>query len=81
MIQKVYYSVVVVTTESQYMGFWIGGPLTKEDLMIQDDLGWLETKLNDSKWLRMTQNSYGNNMNDSIWLRMTWGKIKWLKVT
>ena len=34
--------------------------------MTQDDLGWLGTKLNDSKWLRMTQNSYGNSMNDSL---------------
>ena len=47
-------SMVVVTTESQYIGSWIGGPPTSEELMTQDDLGWLETKLNDSKWLRMT---------------------------
>ena len=29
----------VVTTESQYIGFSIGGPLTSEILMTQDDLG------------------------------------------
>ena len=37
------HSVVVVTTESQYIGFWIGGPLTLEILMTQDDLERLET--------------------------------------
>ena len=36
--------------------------------MTQDDFGWIETKLNDSKWLRMTQNSYGNYY---WWLNMT----------
>ena len=36
--------------------------------MTQNDLGWLETKLNYSKWLRMTQNSYGNYY---WWLNMT----------
>ena len=39
--------------------------------MTQNDLGWLETKLNDSEWLRMTQDPFGNNVNDLIWLYMS----------
>ena len=42
-----------------------------EVLMTQDDLGWLETKLNDSKWLKMTQDSCGQSLNNSTGLKMS----------
>ena len=34
----------------------------------QDELGRLDTKLNDSKWLRMTQDIYGHGFE---WLTLT----------
>ena len=42
--------------------------------MTQDDLGWLETKLNDWSDLEWPRTAMENSMNDSIWL-------KWVKST
>ena len=38
--------------------------------MTQDDLGWLDTKINDSKWLRMTKDSTEHSLNESLWVQI-----------